>query len=80
MKAFWCNEREVPAEIAGLLEIEGVPEDLRNEILLAIDEVARQGAVTYPTRARVEYYLHKHLEKLKDLVTSHFSYGEDQDC
>jgi len=53
----WVNEREVPSELLELLDISGVPNELRAEIMRANDEVEKQGAVTYPTKARIESYV-----------------------
>lgn len=65
----WTNEREVPSEIIELLEIPDLPTELKQEILNARNEVDSRGAVTYTTKARVEFYIHKYqgfLERLLD--------------
>jgi len=64
----WTDERRVPDVLLRLLDIPALPEDLREEILLAASEVEQRGAVTYPTKARVEYYLHQHNECILKLV------------
>lgn len=50
----WINEREVPSELLELLDMPTIPKDLWKEIIRARDEVNNYGAVTYPTKARVE--------------------------
>lgn len=64
----WTDERRVPDVILRLVDIPALPEELRKEILLAASEVEQRGAVTYPTKARVEYYLHQHNEYVLKLV------------
>jgi hypothetical protein len=56
----WINEREVPKELIELLEIPDLPSDFKQEILNARSEVDSQGAVTYPTKARVEFCILKY--------------------
>ncbi|MDO9334571.1 MAG: hypothetical protein Q7T57_08640 [Dehalococcoidales bacterium] len=65
----WINEREVPVELLELLGVTGLPIELKQEILNARSEVDSRGAVTYTTKARVEFYVHKYqgfLERLSD--------------
>jgi len=50
----WTNEREVPIELLELLDMPTTPKELWKEIIKARDEVNNYGAVTYPTKARVE--------------------------
>lgn len=54
----WVNERRIPEELRNLLQEPNLPEELQASILQAIDEVEQRGAVTYTTKARVEYHLH----------------------
>ena len=61
---FWSDERGIPDVLLRLLGTHSLPEDLRKEIVQAATEVEERGAVAYPTKARVEYYLHQH----KDLI------------
>jgi hypothetical protein len=51
-----------------LLKVPNIPEDLRKELLQAYKEVGEDGAVTYPTKARVEYYLNKHKEYVSEII------------
>lgn len=64
---WWTNERKIPRELIQLLDAPDLPNELRGEIRRACDEVAESGAVTYPTKARIEYYLHKYSENLSSL-------------
>ena len=64
----WTDERGVPDVLLNLLGVSGLPEDLRKEILQAVSEVEERGVVTYPTKARVEYYLHHHHDCVLKLV------------
>ena len=64
----WVNEREVPSELLELLDISGVPNELRAEIMRANDEVEKQGAVTYPTKARIESYVLIYQDLLETLL------------
>lgn len=50
----WTNEREVPTELLELLDSPTTPKELWKEIVRARDEVNNYGAVTYPTKARIE--------------------------
>ena len=64
----WTNERAVPQRLIELIDIAEIPNELRAEIMRASDEVEKQGAVSYPTKARVEYYLHKYQDLLDTLL------------
>jgi len=63
----WSNECEIPAELLGLLNVQDLPNELRQEIMQAQKEVDSYGAVAYPTKARVEYYMHKYADFIKNL-------------
>lgn len=62
----WTDERKIPDELLELLKAHNIPKDLHNELLQAFKEVCEYGAVTYPTKARVEYYLSKHRDYLSE--------------
>jgi len=64
----WDDERRMPDILLQLLSIPDVPEDLRKELLKAYKEVEEVGAVTYPTKARVEHYLHQYQDYIAGLV------------
>ena len=64
----WTDERKMPDMLLQLLKIPNIPADLRKELLQACEEVDEDGAVTYPTKARVEYYLYQHQEYISELV------------
>ncbi len=64
----WDDERRMPDMLLQLLSIPDVPEDLRKELLQAYKEVEELSAVTYPTKARVEYYLHQYQDYIAELV------------
>ena len=64
----WTDEQKMPKILLQLLEVPDIPEDLRKELLQAYKEVEEGGAVTYPTKARVEYYLHRYQEYISELV------------
>jgi hypothetical protein len=64
----WTDERKMPDTLSELLGVTDIPEDLRNELLRAYKEVEERGAVTYPTKARVEYYLHHYQGYISELV------------
>jgi len=68
MKIYWVNEHEIPSKLLELLDIPKVPNELRAEIMRANDEVERYGAVSYPTKAKVEYYMHKYQGLLGTLL------------
>ena len=63
----WTNEREVPAELLSLLNAQGLPDELRREIVQAQKEVDSYGAVAYPTKSRVAYYMHKYADFIESL-------------
>jgi hypothetical protein len=63
----WINEYEIPSLILGLLGVPDLPIDLRQEIERAKNEVETQGAVTYPTKARIHFYLHKYADFIENL-------------
>jgi hypothetical protein len=56
----WTNEYEVPAQLLKMLEIPDIPLALTQEIRNAVQEVARDTAVSYPTKAKIEYYIHQY--------------------
>ncbi len=64
----WTDERRMPDMLLQLLSVPDVPEDLRKELSQAYKEVEQLGAVTYPTKARVEYYVHQYQEHILELV------------
>ena len=65
---FWSDERSIPDVLLRLLDSPALPEDLRKEMVQAAMEVEERGAVTYPTKARVEYRLHQHRDLISKLV------------
>jgi len=67
----WINEREVPAELLALLDLPDLPSELWQEIVKAKDEVTNHGAVTYVTKARVEFYVNKYADFLSALGEEH---------
>lgn len=64
----WTDETSMPAMLLQLLEIPNIPEDLQKELLQVKKEIEERGAVTYPTKARVEYYLYHHRNYLSELL------------
>jgi len=66
---FWVDESRVPDELLQLLEIPDVPKDLLDNILQAKREVKEKGWVSYPTKAKVVYYIHLHSVYLLKLTT-----------
>ena len=64
----WTDERKMPDTLSELLRVPDIPEDLRKELLQAYKEVKESGAVTYPTKARVEYYLYQHRDYIAELI------------
>jgi len=64
----WTDERRMPDMLLQLLSVPDVPADLRKELLQAYQEIEERGAVTYPTKARVEYYLHQYQDYILELV------------
>jgi hypothetical protein len=64
----WTDEQKMPKILLQLLEVPDIPKDLRKELLQAYKEVEEGGAVTYPTKARVEYYLYQYQEYISELV------------
>lgn len=63
----WNNENEVPIELLNLLDVPNLPDELRQEITQSRNEVESYGAVSYPTKARVEFYIHKFADFLENL-------------
>jgi hypothetical protein len=53
--------------IIQLLDIPDLPDDLRREITLASKELSERFEITYPTRARIEYYIHQYQGFIEDL-------------
>jgi len=64
----WIDERKMPDMLLQLLMIPNIPADLQKELLQAYKEVDEVGAVTYPTKARVEYYLYQYQKYISELV------------
>ena len=64
----WTDERKIPDILLQLLKVPNTPEDLWKELLQAYKEIGEDGAVTYPTKARVEYYMNKHKEYISELI------------
>jgi len=64
----WIDERKMPDMLLQLLKIPNIPADLQKELLQAYKEVDEVGAVTYPTKARVEYYLYQYQKYISELV------------
>ena len=62
----WTNEREIPIEILELLDDVSAPKELIAEIYKAKDELDDIGAVSYPTKAKIEHYLHKYSETISE--------------
>jgi len=60
----WTDERMIPDELIQLLNIPNLPDELRDELTRASNELVESGAVTYPTKARIEHYLYKYREYL----------------
>jgi hypothetical protein len=64
----WTDERKMPKILLQLLEVPDIPQDLRKELSQAYKEIEEGSAVSYPTKARVEYYLHQYQEYISELV------------
>jgi len=63
----WMDERHLPYELLELLDMPITPKDLWAEIVKARDEIDNYGAVTYPTKSRIEsLYLKFKLSTDKD--------------
>jgi hypothetical protein len=71
----WADERMIPEMIIRLLEFPELPSELRVEIQLANRELNSTGAVTYPTKANIEHYVHKYAALLSQLAKD--KYGDD---
>ena len=57
----------MPMELIELYNLKGIPEDLKESIEQANIEIFDYGAVTYVTKAKIEYLINiyfKHLQKL----------------
>jgi len=66
----WTNEYHIPDWVHKLLEIHDLPIELRNDLLAAKKEVYENGAVKYPTKARIKYWLHIYNEYLTNLANT----------
>ncbi len=64
---FWSDERTIPEELTQLLTMPGLPNELREEITKAHNEIAMTGAVKYPTKTCIENYLHKYHDQIMNL-------------
>ena len=64
----WTDETNIPEWLIYLLGVPSIPEELRTELLQARKEIDERGAATYPTKARVEYYLHHYHDYLSTLL------------
>jgi hypothetical protein len=62
----WADERSIPVALQELMKTKDLPDELRQELLKAQEELQSFGAVSYPTIARVEYYLHKFQNPQRD--------------
>lgn len=67
----WVDERQIPEELFLILGFPDLPIELKNDIQIACDEVNDMGAVSYPTKARIEHYINKHFDYLMKLVKDH---------
>jgi hypothetical protein len=56
----WTDETSIPDWVNDLLSIPQLPENLKNDLQRAIREVNELGAVNYPTKARIDYWLHQY--------------------
>ena len=62
-KLHFTDEGYISKELHSLLDRTDISDELRSELLRAEEELNEQGAVTYPTQARIDYYLHQWLAK-----------------
>lgn len=67
----WLNERNVPQELLELHKLKGLPIELKDLVEKAVAEVFDYGAVTYTTKANLEYMIHKHYDALQKLAEQH---------
>jgi len=65
----WADERTMPHVLLRLLilSLPNLPVDLRRELWWSEQEFEDRGVVTYPTKARVKYYLWQHQENVAEL-------------
>ena len=73
----WINEYKVPPELLALLDVPEIPSELWKEIIKARDEVNTNGAVTYPTKEGVEYYMHQYNDLLATLLSPESDTNEE---
>jgi len=66
----WTDETRIPDWLDKLLEITDIPLELKEDLLAAKGEVAELGAVNYPTKARIEFWLHQHHEYIANLANT----------
>jgi len=64
----WVNERIFPAEIKELMSVVNLPKSLQDEFKKAMKEVTDEGAVTYTTKAKVEYYFSIYKDEIIKLL------------
>jgi hypothetical protein len=64
----WADERSIPEWLTELLKVSSLPKDLKKELEQARKEIDENGAVSYPTKSRVEYCLHKYYGQLSSLL------------
>ena len=63
----WTDEHRMPDDLVQIMNDCNAPADLRRELLEAKEELEERGAATYPTIARISYYI----DKNKDYVEAY---------
>ena len=66
----WTDESSIPDWVNELLDIPGIPLVLKNDLFSAKREVEELGVVNYPTKARIEYWLHKYHEYISHIINT----------
>ena len=61
------SDRQLLDSILPFLDVPDLPEELRREITLAHEEYNERSEITYPTEARIKYYIHQYSDFLKSL-------------
>jgi hypothetical protein len=65
----WTDETTIPDWVNDLLLVPQLPENLKHDLQKAINEVNELGAVKYPTKARIDYWLHQYHDYLSKILS-----------
>lgn len=72
-------DKEFLDSMLPLLAIPNLPDDVRREITLASKEFSERSDITYPTRARIEHYIHQYWSFFEELERHQTDIGKNRD-